>query len=352
MKADRLRVVLIGAGGIGKLHLRLWSELPTAEVVGLYDADPRRAREVAAQFNTPRVYPDLATAVAEPRADAVDICTPNQFHRAGVVAALAAGKHCLCEKPLAVTPAEIEEMIAARDRAGRILMTAQHMRFERSAQTLRRLIAAGRLGDVYYTRAWWLRRRLAPTTPGFLRKAQAGHGPGLDLGVHVLDLALHFLGHPAPVSVSGLAVRKLADGPDVANQWGDFDPRDFEVEDFAAGLVRFADGSALMLEVSWLLNMVAPERIGVWLYGTHGGVEWPELKLAHVQDGVLMDSQAMSGLGGEGHRHELAAFAEAVLHGGPSPVPAEQSLTVARVLAALYASAERDGEVRLDAGVE
>jgi predicted dehydrogenase len=347
MNDQPVRIVLIGTGGIGTYHLQQWAEVPGAAVVGLFDADPERGRTEAERHGVAKVYDSLEAAVAEPRADAIDVCIPNAFHREAVVAALGAGKHCICEKPLAVTPAEIEAMIAARDRSGRLLMTAQHMRFEQSALALKRVVDAGRLGQPYYSRAWWLRRRMAPTTPGFLSRAQAGHGPGLDLGVHMLDLALHLLGQPEPVRVSGLSFRKIADQPDVANQWGPFRAADYEVEDFAGGLVRFADGSALSLEVSWLLNMIEPERYGVWLHGTRGGMQWPDLKIAHVQDGLLVDSEIISERGGHGHRNELAAFADAIRTGGPSPVPAEQSLTVARVLTALYASAEAGQEVAL-----
>jgi len=347
MKPERVRVAVVGTGGIGRYHIRLWQELPTAEVVGVFDPDAKAAREAAERYGVKRIYGALAEAVGDPKVDLVDICSPNMFHREGVVAALEAGKHCLCEKPLAVTPAEIEAMIAARDRSGKLLMTAQHLRFEQRSQALKRLIDAGRLGDVYYTRACWLRRRFAPVTPGFLRRQQAGRGAGTDIGVHVLDLAMHFLGHPRPVSVSGVTARHLAQRPDVANEWGAFRAADFEVEEFAAGFIRFENGAALSLEVSWLLNMLEKEHYGVWLYGTEGGAQWPELKLSSVQDGLLVDTTIVSQTGGDGHKNELAACADAVLHGKPSPVPAEQSLTVARMLAALYESAETGREVRL-----
>jgi predicted dehydrogenase len=341
-------LAVVGTGGIGKYHLRFWKEIASADVVGIFDTSRPAAREAADRFGVTRIYRSLEELLGDPKVDAVDICTPNMFHREGVVAALKAGKHCLCEKPLAPTAADIQAMIAARNRSGKLLMTAQHLRFEQRTQTLKRVIDAGRLGEVYYSRAWWLRRRMAPTTPGFLSKAQAGRGPGLDIGVHVLDLAMHLLGHPQPASVTGIAGCKLAHRPDVANQWGAYRPEDFEVEDFAAAFIRFTSGGALSLEVSWLLNLVEPELYGVWLHGTEGGVRWPELKLAHVQDGALADTQIVSDLGTEGHRNEQLAFVDAILNDQPSPVPAEQSLTVARILEAVYHSAETGHEARLD----
>lgn len=344
---DRVRVVVIGTGGIGNYHIGQWREVPEAEVVGVYDVRPEIAARVAEAHGIRKTYRSLAEAVAEPAADAVDVCTPNMYHRECTVAALGAGKHVLCEKPLAARATDIEQMIAARDSSDRVLMTAQHLRFEQRTQTLRRFIAAGRLGQAYYGRAWWLRRRFAPATPGFLSRRQAGFGPGMDLGVHVLDLALYLMGHPIPASVTGVAGAKLAHRPDVCNQWGTFQPDDFEVEDFAAAFVRFAGGAALTIEVSWLLNMLDAETFGVDLHGTEGGVRWPELKIAHVQDGALVDTHITTGTGTNGHKAALAAFADAIRTGGPSPVPAEQSLAVARVLDAVYVSAETGREVQL-----
>ena len=347
MKSDVVRIVLIGTGGIGRYHAELWQKMPGAELVGVFDASPKVGAAVAEELGIPRVYATLEEALAEPAADAIDVCTPNRAHTPVVLAALDAQKHCLCEKPLAVTAGEIEEMIAARDRSGKLLMTTQHMRFEQRSVALRKLIEAGELGDVYYGRAWWLRRRRAPTSPGLLRKDQAGHGPALDLGVHMLDLALHFMGFPKPVSVSGVAARRLAQQADVANQWGAYSPEDFEVEDFAAAFVRFEGGAALSLEASWLLNMTEPETRRLWLHGTTGGAEWPEGRLNRVQHGLLLDTQILNDEGEDGHRNALAAFCAAIGANRPSPVPAEQSLMVARILEALYRSAESGREVTL-----
>ena len=340
MKSDVLRVVLIGAGGIGRFHAQLWRNIPQAKLVGVYDLSHATAQSVAHECGLERIYSSLEEALAEPTVDAVDICTPNRYHTPIVIAALEAGKHCLCEKPLALTTTEIEQMIAVRDRCGKLLMTAQHMRFEQSSVTLRRLIDAGRLGEVYYARAWWLRRRMAPTTPGLLTKEQAGFGPGLDLGVHLLDLTLHFMGYPEPTSITGVTDHKIAQQDDVANQWGRYQREDFQVEDFAAALIRFQNGAALSLETSWLLNITEPEIRRIWLHGTAGGALWPDLQINHIEQGLLLDTQIASETGGDGHQNELAAFCDAIRDDQPSSVPAEQSLRVARIIEGLYASAE------------
>ena len=147
MKSDVLRVVLIGAGGIGRFHAQLWRNIPQAKLVGVYDRSDATAQSVAHESGLERIYSSLEEALAEPTVDAVDICTPNRYHTPIVIAALEAGKHCLCEKPLALTATEIEQMIAVRDRCGKLLMTAQHMRFEQSfghTPTAHRSRAVGR----------------------------------------------------------------------------------------------------------------------------------------------------------------------------------------------------------------
>ncbi len=348
MSDQNLRVAVIGAGGIGRYHIELWQRVPTATVVGVYDQGDDAIARVRADFPDLRAFATFEDALADNQVDAIDVCTPNMFHRPCVIAALEAGKHCLCEKPLGATADDIRAMIAARDRSGKLLMTAQQLRFDETTRIARRLVEAGRLGKVYFTRAWWLRRRRAPTTPGFLRTEQAGHGVGLDLGVHLLDLALHLLGQPQPTSVAGFTATEIGQQTEMANEWGVFDPVDFEVDELAGGLVRFADGSVLALEVSWLLNRREQETRRIWLFGNKGGLIWPDLELSHVQDGVQIDSRVASPTRDGGYEAELTAFATAALENAPSPVPAEESLTVARILEGLYKSAESGTEIRLE----
>lgn len=347
MASDTLQVALIGTGGIGELHLDQWRQVDHAEVSGVFDVSAESARRAAENFEVETVYESLEDAVADEAIDAVDICVPNRAHTAAVITALDAGKHVICEKPLAATSAEIEQMIAARDRAEKLLMTAQHLRFEERSAAFKKMVDAGRLGEVYYARAFWLRRRMLPTTPGFIRKEQSGGGPGIDIGVHALDLALHFMGFPKPISVTGVADCKLAKREGVFNEWGEFDAADFDVEDFAAGMIRFENGAALTLEVSWMLNIDEDESYGVHLFGENGGGRWPELKFSHEHDGLLLDEQISNIRENHGHRNELREFTRAVRDGGPSPVPAEESLVVARILEALYASAAQGSEAAL-----
>ena len=269
------------------------------------------------------------------------------------VAALDAGKHVICEKPLSLTPADVDTMIAARDRSGKLLMTAQHFRFEGTAIALKAEIEKGVLGDIYHTRCWMLRRNLLCPTEGFVTKKNAGGGACIDIGVHILDLALWLMGNPKPVSVSGVTQDYLSKNKGAFSNWGmGVIPDSMDVEEFAAAFVRFEGGGTLILEVSWLLHhkMHQGEDMQLWLYGDDAGAHWPsnELYSTDYDNKQLINRQLLNAGSDEAHAAECIAFAEAVATGAPSPVPAEQSRDVITILDGLYRSAESKREVALD----
>ncbi len=348
--ARKLRLALIGCGGIAGAHLRGYQNIPEAGIVVACDVSADAAKGTAEKFAIPDVATDYRKVLARRDVDAVDVCTPNAFHMPITVAALKAGKHVLCEKPLARSAAEVKTMIAARDRSGKILMCAQHQRFEPTSLALKSLLDATDLGEVYYARAWANRRRQVPGwgAGSFIQKKISGGGPCIDIGVHILDLTLHFMGNFQPVSVTGVTCDKLGRNPKLMNQWGDYDRRKFDVEDFAAGMVRFADGAAISLECSFMLNEKQP-RMCCQLFGTKAGASWPDLEIVGESNRVLTDTKVayVPAKAPGGHEQECRAFVHAVLDGGESPVPAEQSLAVVAILEALYKSAAAGKEVRV-----
>jgi predicted dehydrogenase len=341
----------VGCGGISHVHFTGWDRLyPECEVVAICDILDDALERRGSEFEIPRDqwYLDHQDMLRNADIDAVDICVPNGAHAEIAINALNAGKHVICEKPLAPTPDEIRRMIAARDNAGKILMTAQHQRFMRNSQSMRAYLDTGALGDVYYTRAHFLRRRFIPARPSFIQKEKSGGGPCIDIGVHILDLALHFMDFPEPVSVTGITPCKLGKRTDIRGWWGEWDRDIMNVEDFAAGFVRFADGQALSLECSWLLNIKEREYQRITLCGTEAGAEWPALTVHGETAGCLTDSQlAFRDDRADGHHTELVAFARAILKGEPSPVPPEESIIVMRILDGLYKSYQTGQEVKI-----
>jgi predicted dehydrogenase len=346
-----LKVGIIGVGGIARTHVPGWKDSEHAELVAGSDLDAEALNTWGEANGVKTLHTDSKDLIADPDIDIVDICTPNMSHVPLTIAALEAGKHVICEKPLAPTPDGVRKMIAARDKSGKMLMTAQHFRFNSSARALKAEIDAGTLGDIYHARSWMLRRAGLITRPSFITKAQAGGGPCIDIGVHILDLTLWMMGNPEPVAVTGVARKELADIPGAFTSWSgaEIPPNTFDVEEFAAAFVRFANGAVLILEVSWLLHHKAPkEDMQMWLYGTKAGSHWPSCELVETnyQSKQFYDRTLGLTTGGmEPHALECVEFAKAVAEGAPSPVPAEQSLQVMKILDGIYRSQETGGEV-------
>src|SRR3569833_127716 len=182
--AETLKVGVIGVGGIARTHFPGWKESPDAELAALADVVPDTLERVGKEQGVSRLYSKPEELIADPDIDIIDICTPNNYHAPLAIAALEAGKHVICEKPLAPGPDAIRDMIAARDKSGKYLMTAQHFRFQGSSKALKAEIDSGILGNIYHARSWMLRRAAAPTRPGFIMKQHSSGGPCIDIGVH------------------------------------------------------------------------------------------------------------------------------------------------------------------------
>ena len=348
-----LKVGVIGVGGIANTHFPGWNASPDAELFALADPVAPVLERVAAEQNVAVTYNKPEDLINDPDVDIIDICTPSAYHAPLAIAALNAGKHVICEKPLAPTPADINAMIEARDKSGKMLMTAQHFRFENDTIALKKEIETGILGEIYHARSWMLRRNGFVLRPGFIYKKNAGGGPCIDIGVHILDLTLWMMGNPKPAVVTGVTQNKLSKLPGAYCAWGGGEiPPDMDVEEFAAAFVRFENGASLSLEVSWLLNHpAAGEDMQMWLYGTGGGLHWPKNQLVstNYETKRQLDTQfSPVAKGMEAHAAECVAFAHAIANGEPSPVPAEESRDVMAILDGVYQSAQSGGEVRLD----
>ncbi|MDR1303721.1 MAG: Gfo/Idh/MocA family oxidoreductase [Verrucomicrobiales bacterium] len=347
--SKKLKIGLIGAGGIARgAHMNPgWKIAPDCEVVAVCDIHRPTVEKFARDFNIPQVFTDYRELLKLRELDAVDISTPNKIHTPAVLASLAAGKHVLCEKPLAVTVSEVRQMALAAKKAGKLLMTAQHQRFRGESVALKKWAAAGHLGEVYHARVNATRRNGLPCPPGFIDPKLSGGGPCMDIGVHALDTALWVMDFPRPVSVSGTAKVNFAHGDEIPGAWGEWDRKLFGVEDFAAGFVRFANGATLALEASWLQHQDG-EDLSFTLLGKKAGVQWPSGRFYAAPDRVLVDGkiQPVGGLQ-PAHTEEILAFADAVRNGRPSPVPVAQTLYVIAILEGIMKSSRLGREVKL-----
>ena len=357
MQSDKLRVGVIGAG-IGAAHLAAYSHLPSVEIVALAGLDDDRVRRVAAEYKVPRTYREYSDLLAAPDIDAVSVCLPNSLHAQVSIESIQAGKHVLVEKPLARNAAEGREMVAAAEASHRVLMVSFDKRYRGDVQWVKHYIDSGALGRIYYAKAHWMRRSGIPRLGSwFVSKEQSGGGPLVDLGVHVLDMAMYLMGEPLPLTVSANTYAEF--GPRGLGGWvgrAQFtdEHRSYDVEDLATAFIRLEGGATLLLEASWASHGSAGDDFGVTLYGSEGGVEI--LVRNYTYDNTVRVFKTIGGVPtdmapripkADGHGTVIKRFVAAILDGEP-PVPSPaDGLRRTEVLDACYRSASEGREVNL-----
>ncbi|CAM2812844.1 Gfo/Idh/MocA family oxidoreductase [Paenibacillus sediminis] len=357
----QLKVAIIGCGGIavGK-HLPSLSKLPQVEITAFCDIDEQRARDAADKFGSKdaKVYTDYRELLLDQSIDVVHICTPNNEHADAAVAALEAGKHVMCEKPMAKTSEQAKQMLDAAKRTGKKLSIAYQNRFRSDSLYLKQLIDNGELGDIYFGKALALRRRAVPTWGVFLNKELQGGGPLIDIGTHALDLTLWLMNNYKPKSVMGSAFYKLSNRKNAANAFGPWDPEKFNVEDSAFGFITMENGATIILESSWALNVAEFGEARTILAGTEAG--------ADMQDGLRINGEKFSrlyetkidlnaggvaffsgGVESDADR-EARLWIEAILEDKEPLVKPEQAFVVTQILEAIYKSAETGKAVYFD----
>ncbi|MBQ7089617.1 MAG: Gfo/Idh/MocA family oxidoreductase, partial [Clostridia bacterium] len=260
MSEKVFKVGIIGCGGIanGK-HLPALAKLAEAgklEIVYFCDIIRERAEKAAAKFGTAdaKVTEDYREVVACKDVDVIHVCTPNRSHSEISCASLYAGKDVLCEKPMAINVAEAKAMVEAAEKTGKTLSIGYQNRFAAQPQYIKAEAEDGFFGDIYYARAYAVRRRAVPTWGVFLNEYEQGGGPLIDIGTHALDLTLWTMDNYKPKYCVGTTFHKLNNQTNTGNAWGDWDPEAFKVEDSAFGFIVMENGATISLEASWALN--------------------------------------------------------------------------------------------------
>ncbi|HVJ17032.1 MAG TPA: Gfo/Idh/MocA family oxidoreductase [Polyangiaceae bacterium] len=350
MVSTKIRLGIVGAGQIGHFACDEIGKHPDAAVVAAADVHPERLRELADKFGITRRYQDPEALFADADVDGVYIATPNVYHAPLALAALRQGKHVILEKPFAMNGAEAEAVIACAAEHKRVFTVGMNQRFRPDSQKVRELVLRGDLGNVYHAKAFWLRRAGIPKLgTWFGKKELAGGGSLLDIGVHLLDLALYLMGRFDPISVSGQTYSEFGPRGLGEGGWGYSDRSEtgFDVDDFATALIKFQGGATLTLDASWALHQSERDRMNVVLHGTEGGASCYPAELYRAGKGGYEVVQNVDVPTPFPHGNRFHNFINVLLGREEPCATPEQALCVQRILDAIYQSSQTGKEVRL-----
>jgi predicted dehydrogenase len=353
----KVRVAIIGCGGIanGK-HIPALTKLDNVEFAAFCDIVEERAIAAAEKVGTLgiRVYTDYKELLKDDTIDVVHVCTPNKSHSRISIDALEAGKHVLCEKPMAKTSEEARAMLEAAKRTGKKLTIGYNNRYRPDSEHLKKICERGDLGEIYYAKAHAIRRRAVPTWGVFLNEDEQGGGPLIDIGTHALDLTLWLMNNYKVKSVVGNIYHKLGSKKDAANAWGPWDPEQFKVEDSAFGFITMQDGATIVLESSWALNSLDIDEAKSTLCGTEGGADMRDgLRINGEDMGKLYVNKPELAAGGvaffgsvqeKDSEREARLWIDNIIHDTEPVVKPEEALVVTEILEAIYESA-RTGKI-------
>ncbi len=359
----KLKIGIIGCGGIanGK-HMPSLKNLQNVEMVAFCDIIEERAIKAKAEYGTAdaKVYTDYKQLLEDKSIDVVHVCTPNRSHSFITVDALEAGKHVMCEKPMAINSAEAKKMIDAAKRTGKKLTIGYQTRQRGDSQYLKKEAEDGTFGDIYFAKATAIRRRGVPTWGVFLNEYEQGGGPLIDIGTHALDMTLWVMNNYEPEMVVGQTFRKLADQEEQGNAWGPWDPKEYTVEDSAFGFIKMKNGAVINLESSWALNVADYHEASYMICGDKGGADTldDKARLNYIKNQRQCIEIPNLKAGG-------AAFFEGKSDGSPAEIEAanwinairkdidpvvlpRQALCVTQILEGIYESAKTGKPVYFD----
>ncbi len=351
---DKVRIGIIGCGGIanGK-HMPALAKVPQAEMVAFCDIVIERAEKAAKQFGIPgaKVYEDYKQLLEDKTIDVVHVLTPNRAHSLITVDALDAGKHVMCEKPMAINSIEAQKMLDAAKRNGKKLTIGYQNRQRNDSQFLKAEADAGTFGDIYYAKATAIRRRAVPTWGVFLNEYEQGGGPLIDIGTHALDLTLWTMNNYKPAYCLGTTYHKLNKDTETGNAWGDWDPEKFTVEDCAFGMIVMENGATINLESAWALNTLDVKEAVTSVCGTKaGGDLWDGVRINGIRQGrqyVLKPNLNAGGVafydgdsGDDPATREARQWINAIINDKNPCVLPEQAFCVTQILEGIYTSAK------------
>jgi predicted dehydrogenase len=350
-KGKKLRVAVIGCGGISDLQIRSLQTMPEVEIVAGVDIDAAKLKSTGEKFGIKNLFSDWNEMLSRVQPDAVTICTPNAVHVQPTVDSLNAGAHVMVEKPMAMNPAECRKMIDAAKKNRKKLAVGFQYRFHPNTEFLLRARDDGRFGKIMFVRCQALRRRGIPNWGVFGQKKLQGGGPMIDIGVHVIEMAHEVMGSPKPISATANTWTYLGNKKsDVASMWPNWDYKTYTVEDLAIGQIRFDNGAIMQIEASFAAHI----EKDIWnftLVGDKGGCQWdPPLIFTDRAGTMVNESPAYVGARSDFaylFEMKLRNWVDACIHGKPLRAPGEAGLAVQKILDGVYRAADARREVEI-----
>ncbi len=349
-----VKIGIIGCGGIanGK-HLPSLKAVPNAEMVAFCDLIKERAEKAAAEYGTPdaKVYTDYKELLADPEIEVVHVLTPNRSHADISIDAMKAGKHVMCEKPMAKTAADAKRMVECAKETGKKLTIGYQHRQKPSSRYAKQYIETGALGEIYYANCYAIRRRGTPNWGVFLNEYEQGGGPIIDIATHSLDLTLYLMNNYEPAMVLGKTHKGL-NHPEAGNIWGDNGVSSTPLEEAAAAIVVMKNGATIMLETSWALNTDSPiEEGSCRLCGSDAGLSIinNRLEINKVELNRMVDADVQLGAGGVAFYEggdlpspvcEATNWINCIVNDTDPVVKPEQAYVVSQILEAIYTSSK------------
>ena len=331
-QTTKVRAAVIGLGWPGIQHLKGYIADPRSEVIAVCDLDKKHAQEVAREYKIPRVYTNHLKMLENSDVDVVSVCLPNFLHAPISIDALNAGKHVLCEKPPARSAQEAKAMADTAQENGKTLMYALVQRFDGSTQRLKQLVRDGELGEIYFGKAGYVRRRGVPVGKEgwFVDKERSGGGALIDIGVHALDCVWWLMNSPRPVEVMGTSYSHFKHlVPDDVK---------YDVDDATFAQIRFENGATIILETTWALNLPGDNYIKV--AGTKSGATLSPFTLYTEKDGKELD-KPLEAPSINSFDEEVKHFVECVIDGKVPISSAKQGIMLMQMLDGIYESAQK-----------
>ena len=351
-----MKVAVIGCGTIANgQHIPAYLANEKVEIKYFCDILPERAEEAVRKYGCGIAVTDYREVLADPEVEAVSVCTPNRMHSVITIDALKAGKNVLCEKPAARLYEEALQMQKAQHESGKVLNIGVVNRFDLAVNQIKQLIDEGELGEVYQVYVSFRSHRSIPGLGGaFTTKDIAGGGVLIDWGVHFLDIVMFCCGDPKVKTVSAEQFSRLGSPIEdyvFTSMWAGPPVKDgiYDVEEGVTGLVR-TEGPIITLNGAWAQNIGESEMF-IDFIGTKGGIRLQygrDFTLYSTKNGALTKTE-FTFPANRKFQAEIDSFIDCIGTGKKSPAHIDTNIITARMMDAIYRSAEEHREIVLEA---